>query len=212
MREAIQKVLNFSTHIGELKSLERWRGQFFWRDYPQRDRYESVADHSWRVAMMLVVVEKYLSKPIDFRKAITMALIHDLPEMLVGDPSPLGSDGTGKDSHAYDQKAKDKKYEGEKVAAQKIFGELPDIHNRELYDLWLEFEQQDSYEAKVVMALDKIEPRLQVMEYSQGHVFKKHLDFNLTYRVETFNADPALAELGSQILERMKSEYKEFTK
>lgn len=48
MRNAkmIDQIYHFATAIEGLKKLERFRGQYFWKDYPQRTRYESVADHS----------------------------------------------------------------------------------------------------------------------------------------------------------------------
>ena len=93
---------------------------------------ESNADHSWRLAMMVVMLEKHLSQPLDFRKAIIMALIHDIPEIIAGDPSPLGSDGTGNDSHAYNKEAARKKFENEDKAAKEIFGKLPKEEGDEL--------------------------------------------------------------------------------
>ena len=104
------KIIEFLKTIGGLKDLERFRGQFFWKDYPQQKRYESVADHTWRMAMLLIVSEKYLSDPLDISKALKMALIHDLPEIIAGDLSPLGSDGTGHDSHLYNKELAAKKY------------------------------------------------------------------------------------------------------
>lgn len=158
------KLLQFLHTVEGLKNLERWRGQYFWKDYPQRDRYESVADHSWRMAMMLAVIAEHLAQPIDLAKAMKMALIHDLPEIIVGDPSPLGSDGTGKDSHAYDTVKAEEKFQKEREAAEQIFGELPEAQGRELLGLWLEFEAQESYEAKIVVAVDKLEAKLQASE------------------------------------------------
>ena len=206
-----KKLLNFLHLIEGLKNLERWRGQVFWRHYPQRERYESVADHSWRMALMLTLVAENLAKPIDLAKAMKMALIHDLPEIIAGDQSPLGSDGTGKDSHAYNKSAAERKFQMEKEAAEKIFAELPKQQGDELLELWLEFESQKSFEAKVVMAVDKLEGKLQAAEYLQGAMFKEHLDFNLTYRVEMYKVDPVLKELGDLILNEFKEGYKEFT-
>lgn len=49
------------------------------------NRQESVAEHSWRLALMLILCCPYINHPIDFRKAITMAVIHDLVEAEAGD-------------------------------------------------------------------------------------------------------------------------------
>ena len=115
-----------------------------------------------------------------------MLLIHDIPEIIVGDASPLGSDGTGNDSHAYNEEASGRKYEAEKEASLEIFGKLPESQAKELHDLWLEFEKQECFEAKVVKAIDKFEAKLQASEYRQGSWFKDHLAWTLAYGKETF--------------------------
>ena len=37
-------------------------------------------------------------------KALKMALVHDIPEIIAGDASPLGESGTGEDSHSFNEK------------------------------------------------------------------------------------------------------------
>ena len=212
MSSDIQKIFDFSTYVEAFKKVERFVGQYLWKDYPFPKRYESNADHSWRMAMMLIVLEKKLSRPIDFKKAITMALIHDIPEIIAGDPSPLGTDGTGSDSHAYNKKVAKAKFERERKAAQEIFAKLPSEQGKELMNLWLEFEEQSSFESKIVKALDKMEGKLQVLEYTNGTMFKAHLDFTMTYGTDTFDADPGVKELGDILLSTIKEKYKEFKK
>src|SRR6185369_6331085 len=85
MSDDSRQLTQFLHTVSALKEVERWRGHYFWRDYPQRARYESVADHTWRMALMLALIEKHLSAPFNLAKAMKMALVHDLPEILVGD-------------------------------------------------------------------------------------------------------------------------------
>lgn len=50
------------------------------------DRAESVADHSWRIALMAMLLtgeEEF--KSMDMNKVIRMCLIHDLGETFTGD-------------------------------------------------------------------------------------------------------------------------------
>ena len=47
---------------------------------------ESVADHSYRTALMAMVFSDI--RGLDTEKAVKMALLHDLPEALVGDSIP----------------------------------------------------------------------------------------------------------------------------
>lgn len=204
------KMLDFLRVAGELKDLERFRGQFFWDKYPERARYESVADHTWRMTLFLVLVEKSLSQPLDLSRALKMALVHDLPEIIVGDASPLGSDGTGNDSHAFNtEKARDR-HQNEKESARTIFSKLPEALATELYDVWIEYEAQESFESKVVKAIDKLEAKIQVSEYLQGAMFPEHLAFNLTYGVDALEVDPVIKEIGEIVLSEMKAKYTEF--
>lgn len=208
----IKKIFAFTTYIGKFKKMERFVGQFYWRDYPKIDRYDSNADHTWRMAMILTVIEPHLSQPIDFKKAMQMLLIHDIPEIIAGDASPLGSDGTGNDSHAYSDEAALQKFESEKSAALEIFNKLPSNQAHQLYDLWMEYEKQDSFESKVVKAIDKFEGKLQASEYRQGSWFKDHFAWTLAYGKEAFTVDPALQELIGVLAQDMENTYIEYKK
>jgi len=207
----IRKIFDFTTYLEGFKKMERFAGQVFWRDYPTPTHYESNADHTWRMAMMLISLEEHLSVPIDFKKAMKMLLIHDIPEMIAGDASPLGTDGTGKDSHAYSQKKAEEKFENEKAAAQEIFAKLPEGQAQELLELWLEFEKQESFESKVVKAIDKLEARLQAFEYTKGIFIKEHFQFTSTYGVKTSSVDPAIQEFADILSKELEENYVEYT-
>lgn len=211
MKADPKKMLNFINLLEGLKKIERFKGQAFWRDYPTQNRYESVADHSWRLAMMVIAIEPYLSQKIDMGKALKMALIHDIAEIITGDASPLGKDGTGQDSHAYNKAIAKKRQALEKKASKKIFGELPTQQATELFALWLEYEDQASFEARIVKAMDRIEGKIQAFQYMKGRFVKKHLEFNLTYGKETFSADEAVEDFGEVVLEEFRRHFKEFT-
>jgi len=205
-----KKLLTFFKTIQGLKEVIRFKNQVFWRDYPFPERYESVADHTWRMAVMLMVMEKHLAQPINLAKALTMALLHDLPEIIAGDASPLGEKGTGEDAHPYNEEAAQKKRDAEEAAAQEIFGQLPEEQGQEFYGLWREYERQDSFEAKLVKAIDRIEGKLQALEYTKGNVYKQHQQFNVTYGNETYSIDPAIEELGMAVVEEFREQFKEY--
>ena len=206
----IEKIFNFVTYLEGFKKIERFVGQFFWKDYPQQKRYDSDADHTWRMAMMLLSLEDEFTQPFDFKKAMKMVLLHDIPEIIAGDASPLGTDGTGNDSHAYSKEASEAKFKSENSAAQEIFAKLPGKKAKEFYDLWLEFEKQECYEAKIVKAIDKLEGKLQAYEYRKGEMFKEHFDFTVAYGIETYQVDPALEEFGDILLKKFAKDYREF--
>lgn len=212
MHEGIKTLLQFLQTIAELKEVIRYRSQFYWKDYPQQERYESVADHSWRLAFMVMLIAPKLSRPVDLERMLKMALVHDLPEIIAGDVSPLGSDGTGKDAHAFNEQKKQEKFEKEQRAAEELFGTLGHPQGEELLQLWNEAESQETFESKVVMKLDKMEASLQVLRYRKGEVFPAHKEFMLTYNLQGNNIDPALEALAKEIAEEIEKQYKEFKK
>ncbi|EKD56829.1 MAG: hypothetical protein ACD_58C00073G0001 [uncultured bacterium] len=141
---------------------------FYWRDYPKPHRYESVADHTWRLVLLLILFEKKLSRKIDLDRAVKIAMVHDIPEIIAGDAPPIGSDGTGRDSHAFNKDVAKVRHKEEDKAAKEIFSKLPNKLGKELYDCWLELEEQKTYEAKVVKSLDRLECAIQILEYRKG--------------------------------------------
>lgn len=121
-----------------------------------KERKESTADHSWRVALLIILVEPFLDKKIDVEKALKMAIIHDLAEALVGDSSIL-------ELLNYDELIK-KKFDKEHDAFIQFKTLLGDKTGNEIFSLWKEFEENATYEAKTVNALDKLEAQLQQNE------------------------------------------------
>jgi len=153
-----------------------------------------------------------LVKKINIEKALKMAIIHDLPEVIAGDESALGEDGTGKKSYAYNKIEKQKRFVNERNAAKELFSKISGRKGNELYKLWLGYEKKESYEAKVVKALDRIECMMQVLEYRKGHMFKKHLEFTINYSITGSEIDPAIEKLGKHIANELKKKFKEFKK
>ncbi len=202
----IEKIFELTTYLEQFKKLERWFDQYWWRDYPHfKDRRrESDADHTWRMAMMLVLLEKELGQPIDFRKAMIMALIHDIPELIAGDLASVGAAGEGNSVEVLADK-----FAREKAAAQEIFGKAPEPLGAELYAIWLEFEAKETFESKLITALDKLEGKLQALEYSDGHMYEKHYQFSVNYAAEIVKVDPATLAFDGVLIDRFKKAYKE---
>lgn len=115
-------------------------------------RRESDADHAWHLSMYAWLLSSHHDKEIDLLKVIKMALVHDLVEIYAGDTNGHAS---------MDEKLLKRKRERE--AADKMFSMLPEKLNFELRNLWEDYENKASSEAKYVWALDKITPYVQVM-------------------------------------------------
>jgi putative hydrolase of HD superfamily len=158
--------------------------------YLSSGRQESVAEHSWRMALMAVLIEPLLKTPLDTARLLKMIIIHDLVEAEARDVSALDV--------LRDPSLRLQKEERERVAIENIRSALKDTNGQEIYDLFYEFEHKDSYEARVANALDKLEVQLQhnhadlstweEIEYDMSYMMDKHVLF-----------DPVLKELKDQI-------------
>ena len=119
---------------------------------------ESVAAHSWGVAWLVLVL---LPPHLDRERALAYAVLHDLPEVRVGDLTP--ADGV----------PPLEKVTRERVAAQSLLSDRPD-----LLALWESYEAQDDPEARFVHELDRLDMALQAVRYSssRGPVLTEFLD------------------------------------
>ena len=110
------------------------------------NRKESVAEHSWRLSLIALLLEKEIEN-VDFNKVIRMCIIHDLGEAITGDiPSFLK---TQQDSAV------------EEKAIKKLIEKLPELQREEFRILFEEMEQRQTMEAKIYKALDRLEAVIQ---------------------------------------------------
>ena len=112
---------------------------------------ESVADHSYRMAMMVMVMPG-LPEGVRREDAMTMALVHDLAEAIVGDITPDCGVATGE------------KRRREAEAMREITKDIGE-QGRVIRALWEEYEAGESPLARFVKQLDKLEFALQTSEY-----------------------------------------------
>ena len=112
---------------------------------------ESVAEHSFGVALLALVLADEYSVELDTAKVIRMALIHDLGEIYAGDFTPA------------DNIDKKDKYTLEKKSVAKVLEKLP--NGFKWIALWEELEIGESAESQFVKQLDKLEMALQASVY-----------------------------------------------
>lgn len=115
-------------------------------------RQESVAEHTWRMSLMVVLLEPYLDQEIDVARTLKMVIVHDLVEAEAGDIP------------AFEVKTlalKELKRQKELRAIENLREALGHGLGQHVYELWHEFEDKLTYEARVANALDKLELRLQ---------------------------------------------------
>ncbi len=141
--ENLLKQIEFIKEIDKIKYIQR-RTKLF-----NSNRNENDAEHSWHLAMMAIVLSEYSDLEIDLLKVIKMVLIHDIFEIDAGD------------TFLYDQKKSHDNTEEEKKCAERIFGILPKKQAHAFFEVWTEFEDGISNEAKFAKSLDNLEPVLQ---------------------------------------------------
>ncbi len=160
-----KNLIDFVKLIGKLKKLKR-KG---WIQRNIQDEIESVADHSFQLSILSMIIADKVGLNKD--KLIKMSLIHDFPETIVGDITPY-------------EKSAEKKHEAEFEAMKKI---CLLIDSDEYLDLWLEFEEGKSEEAKFLKQLDKIEMIFQALEYELSGTEPKKLNEFWDYTEKQLN-------------------------
>jgi putative hydrolases of HD superfamily len=149
------KSLQFVEEIDRLKGILR---QTLLYDGSRR---ENTAEHSWHLAMAVLVLAPLAEEKLDLARALKMALVHDVVEIDAGD------------TFVYDAVASLDKQAREEAAAERIFGLLPAPLNAELRSIWTEFEQLSCPESRFVAGLDRLLPLI-ANSKTEGHSWKKH--------------------------------------
>ena len=175
-------ILDFFHTSANLKKIPR-QG---WIDKLSIDNPESVADHTFSMAMMGMIfsdLENYNTE-----KILKIILLHDLTESITGDITP-------------EQISKEEKTVLENNVIKKILMDLPPALQTQYSILWEEYQYNNSKEAKIVHQLDRLEMALQAKIYSkEGHSKEKLHSFFNSAKNEI--NDPKLLELFTKILDK----------
>src|SRR5262249_50073893 len=126
------------------------------------NRPENSAEHSWHLAMMALVLSEHAPPGVDLGKVIAMVLLHDLVEIDAGDLFLYADE---------DQQAR--REIAERAAADRIFALLPADQGASLRQLWDEFNERRTTEAKFARALDRLQPMLENLT-AGGGTWQRH--------------------------------------
>jgi putative hydrolases of HD superfamily len=170
---AMDKIIKFFSNIGKLKGMPR-------RGWVIRDikNPESIAEHTFRVAVMAWILAVQKKYKLNLEKIIKMALVHDLCEIYAGNTTPYDSilpkDKKGRQellktwprfSEKEKIKLSEKKYKKESAGLEKLIKDLPSNLKQEIKNLWLDYEKGSSPEGRFFNHVDRIESFLQAAEY-----------------------------------------------
>ena len=161
--------------------------------YTSKGRHESVAEHSWRIALMAFWLRDEFPQA-DMDKVIRMCLIHDLGECFTGDiPTFMKS--------ASDEKKED-------TALFDWVASLPLPYDTELAALYTEMSARQTDEAKLYKALDKLEAVIQHNESDIRSWEPLEYDLNRTYAYDAVAFSPYLTKLREAVREDTEEKIK----
>jgi putative hydrolase of HD superfamily len=176
-------ILTFIKRAENLKNTYRF-------SFTSTGKRESVAEHSWRVCLLVVAYASKL-QGIDIEKCLKLAVIHDLAESICGD------------TPAIDRVDSIEKYTMERDAMINITKSLNWKIRKEIMSIWEEYEHESTDESKIVKALDKFETLIQ---HNQGlNPPDFNYAFNLTYGLNFTNINDSFVKLRKIIDEETKS-------
>lgn len=156
VRGEITGIIQFLEEAERLKNAMR-------SGYSSKGRQESVAEHTWRLCLMCMLLQRY-SPGANLEKLMKMCIIHDLGEALHGDiPAPEQVTAKGAD---------------ERADLVEITASLPPAISGEILQLWDEYEAGNSAEARLAKALDKLET---ILQHTQG---RNPPDFDYGFNLE----------------------------
>ena len=126
--------------------------------YTSEGMQESVAEHSWRLCLMALVLRDEFPD-VDLAKLLAMCVVHDLGEASGGVvPAPEQARRRAADPHAT-------KAAQEREDLLTLLTPLPASVRETITTLWDEYEAAASPEARIAKALDKLET---ILQHTQG--------------------------------------------
>ena len=131
-----------------------------WKENLQINYPESVADHSYSVSIMSMILADL--EGLNTEKIIKMALLHDLAESIIGDIIP-GSMKNGD------------KITKENHAMKKILTNLPSEIRKSYFKIWDEYQNNSSKESSLLHDIDKLEMAFQAKFYQENGISKEKL-------------------------------------
>lgn len=183
----IIKLLDFLKIAEQLKCNTR-------HSYTSSGRLESVAEHSWRLALMAMLVGDEFPE-LDMDKVIRMCLIHDMGEVVTGDIP------------AFEKTDEDRKIENQKVV--QLLQTLPEPAQGEWKNLFKEMEKMETPEAKLYKSLDKLEALIQHNEADISTWIPLEYDLQMTYGNEECKFSEYIKRFRDEVREDSKRKIEE---
>lgn len=187
----VKKDIQALMRAARLKEMIRFEGKVFWEEESREEAYskrlhrgrprlESVAEHSWHVADWTLVVAPRFDE-IDTFRCVALAVLHDKLEIWARDVSPLGRDGSGKNTFAFSKAKREERNFTESEAMKTYLRTLSRATRRMQEPLLEDLLEHRSLEAKFVRAVDKLQVFSYLIARKSGDMDNKHIAFNIRY-------------------------------
>jgi PIN family toxin-antitoxin system len=147
-------------------------------------RQESVAEHSWRMALMAYFLRDAFPSA-DLTRVLLMALLHDMGEVFTGD-IPTFEKTNADRAH-------------EHCLRDAWIDSLPAPYAAEVRDLFAEMDACETEEARLVKALDRMEAVITHNEGDPTTWLPLEYDLQRTYGIKEAAFSPALKELRAEV-------------
>lgn len=175
----IRTYLNFLDMAEKLKCNTR-------HSYTSSGRQESVAEHSWRLALMAYLIRDEFPE-VNIDRVIQMCLFHDMGEAVTGDiPCFVKTEG-------------DEAVEEDAVAG--LVRLLPPPYRQETEQLFQEMGELRTAEARLYKALDKLEALIQHNEADISSWIPLEYDLQMTYGTKECDFSEYLKKLRDAVRE-----------
>jgi putative hydrolases of HD superfamily len=149
--DRLSRQLEFIAEAGRLRGVERQTR------LAEPRRRENSAEHSWHLTVLALTLAEYAPAGTDLARVMAMLVLHDLVEVDAGDLSVYAPEPDQARQHA-----------AELAAADRLFGLLPPDQAGRLRQLWDEFEERGSLEARFARGLDRLQPMLENVRVGGG--------------------------------------------
>lgn len=156
-------------------------------------RHESVAEHSWRLCLMAMLVRDEFPE-LDMDKVLRMCVIHDLGEAFTGDIPCF--EKTEADSRKEDD------------ILYRWVDSLPQPYGKEFRQLLEEMNERKTEEAKLYKALDNLEAVIQHDEADLSTWIPLEYELQFTYGTDKVQFSPWLKSLKEEIDRRTSEKIK----
>jgi putative hydrolase of HD superfamily len=172
-----RQLIDFLSIIEKLKCNTR-------HSWTSNGRQESVAEHSWRLAVMAMLVADEFPEA-DVNKVIKMCLVHDFGEAITGDIPSFN---------------KTEQHEREEdLAVKELLSRLPEGAASELTTLFAEMNGLSTLEAKLFKALDNMEVLISHNEAPLDTWIPLEFTLNFSYGAENVAFSEYMKKLKEEI-------------